>query len=362
MLYLAAAILSACYVHLAERRGESALICYIGPIALFCLLAGLRGHSVGVDVEVYGVNAFNSAISSTYWDYSQSFYGNQLGFGYALLTWIVSNVIRNEQIYFAVIQLVTVLPFMLSLSWIRSGRKWIGVYSYGLLIFPLSLCLMRQMVAVCLICLSYKYVRERHLLKWVAVGTVALSFHPSAAIGFLIVPVYFAIKHGCAQGGKRPSLICFSIILITVAMTGLIIVFHRELLSIAQMIKPSYTLDQLSYDTPGFFGAVLLLVLPAVLCIYIYIKHSDEKRECVDTLCLLTFVICGGTLMELSMVASGLSRIGYYGICFAPLSAAQRDKTVGRITSAIQLLSITAFFLLTIIIQRSGEVFPYVFI
>lgn len=158
---------------------------YIYGVSIFlCVIIGFRDKSIGVDTASY-VKTFLHGIR-------QMSIHSVLGSVeplYALLSFTIRLFSDNYTVYLFVIALifvvsVGVLVYRYSKSPVIS---YIALLSFGFVYFAMAG--LRQTVAISILFLAYKYVRERKLIPFLLLCIVAYGFHNTAIIFLLAYPL-----------------------------------------------------------------------------------------------------------------------------------------------------------------------------
>lgn len=150
------------------------------------LILALRSPLVGADTENY-INYFNITKQFNFWKFDYS----RLEYGYIFLNKILS-FIQNEQIFIAIMAFI---PLFIYFKFISRESKipWLSVYLFITLgSYSDIFCLFRQSIALSIIAISYKYLKEDNLKKFVITIIIASFFHITSLV---FLPVYFLRKN-----------------------------------------------------------------------------------------------------------------------------------------------------------------------
>lgn len=162
------------YCNYTNSKNSSKLI--FTSLLTFCVLR----YDVGWDYTSYRTaieSGFNNIINLRY---------EPLG-KYLLL---IGSYLNFYPIVFAIFSLLTLRIVYISINKysINPVLSWLVFYSFPLFFFA-SLSTIRQSLATVLIFYSYKFVVEKKYYKFLIILLVAMSFHISAIVGILLLPI-----------------------------------------------------------------------------------------------------------------------------------------------------------------------------
>lgn len=200
MIYLVVFFLSTLLLYLAERADTTnavrRLLIWFG-VLLPVVLAGLRASSVGTDVEVYGVYAYEKvANSSSFLEY-YSTSASSSDRGFYLVTYIVARLFRDYHwglfAYAFLVQLFVYLGFC-RYKQLLNTEIWFGMLLYYLTLYNFSLNLLRQSIAVAIIFFATSFIFERKYIRFFLLFIIAMTFHSSAIMGICILAIYLLFR------------------------------------------------------------------------------------------------------------------------------------------------------------------------
>lgn len=150
------------------------------------ILSSLRKIGVGVDMPVY-IEQFNIIRNIEF----KNLYLIDWDLGYVYLNKIISMFTENEYIFQAVIALI--ILGLISIYIYKYSKNIIMSYYVfiGLGYFNMSFNLIRQMIAMGIVTISYKYLVNKKSKKFFLFMIVAILFHSSA---IFFIPIYFIIN------------------------------------------------------------------------------------------------------------------------------------------------------------------------
>lgn len=161
------------------------------------ILGGVRDYSIGTDIRVYGNTWFYLARSSSnLFSLLGAASASSIGALYATFNFVVSRFTDNPHWFYFWYCLVENIVVLIAL---RENGKLIsttnGWATYLLLFYNLNFNMLRQGMAIVVLLLGFKYVREEKLLKFLIVVLVAYLFHNTAPIALIVYLVYFVIAY-----------------------------------------------------------------------------------------------------------------------------------------------------------------------
>ena len=153
---------------------------------ILIIISGLRAVSVGIDSNSY----FNEFLGFKYTNLSDIIQNSPMDIGYIIYSYIVYIIIGNIQGIFLISSILISIGFG---YWMYkySEHIVISMLLYIVLIFPVTMNIMRQSIAMAFILLAISMVHSKNLRKAIIFEIIAICFHMSAAI---FIPVLFFSK------------------------------------------------------------------------------------------------------------------------------------------------------------------------
>lgn len=159
-------------------------------IGLACLgiffIQALRAEFVGTDLRSY-LPAFQMV------DSINIFAGEKLfnyEIGYLLYSQFFSTLNFNTQWYLSIVAITIIGP--IAYTWYKNSKMpGLSVFIYiSIGFFTFSFSGLRQAIALAITFVSFKFIQERSLLKFLLCVILAMSFHLTAVIFVLAFPLY----------------------------------------------------------------------------------------------------------------------------------------------------------------------------
>lgn len=364
LLAAATTLLAACADRSKNKNSRIALAALW--VLLFCIVAGARNDSVGVDVLVYGYNTFDTAMEKDLVAFLGSFYGVKDGAGCALYFWCASRLTNDFNLFLAAVQLACALPYCLGAYKVGKSKTWLFVLFYGLYIFPLSLCLMKQMIACSICFLAYSFARDRRLFPYLLCIAIAVSFHLSAIVAVIFYPLLNEFRReviGSEYLWRSGRLV---ITLLLVGGLALLFLFREDVLLLFSYVKASYSAQLNSIEDADFVFAPLIMLIPMAGVAFVRKRGvttgvtSDVANQADRALevSLFYIVLYGFVMCEMSVVSPQLTRLSHYFLMYIPIYCAQIIGDDNRGAYLI-MASVFCYFVLTTLVQGIGGVVPY---
>ncbi len=375
MIYLVVFTGAVFFLYCAGRcRGALELILVLIGLFLPCFMAGMRDLTIGTDVMMYGLYTFLAAESSTLGSFLQSYSGiSPVGFN--LMSWFVSNVSHSFELYLGTIQALTIIPVYLMARYFFKHNEWLCILCYLLLLYPISLNIMKQSIAIALCFLSLVFVAKRRPLVFALTVIIAFLFHETAIFFLCVYPLFVLfLKSGSFKAffGRWHVLILLGMVAIALMC---VFIFGEQIILFVAQFKDSYQ-DQVSGIGTGSVNNTVMVMgcLSAAvwaLCRKTVINSTGKIVSLpVETKLPCTFgydlffglFLLGCILVQFSVISESSGRIGYY---FYPLVGLFLSSLVfdtekrGQYAAVILIIMLVTYFIFAFIVRDGGEIYPY---
>lgn len=360
--YLIIATVGAALSYAAEKCDRRLLkeLIYAALVIFFAALAGFRDLSVGTDTAGYGVESYQIARLFDFWSfYKTSAYSTWSPFA-KILVWATSNLFGSVNAPLTAIGALVFTPFLCSARIELQSYTPFAVFLFGIAFFPMSLNMMRQMVAMSFLLLAYALLKCRGIVSFGLAFSCALLFHSSALVGLVILPVVIYAEGKGFSGGVKYILICMVAVVFAVFSTPLIRLFSAATGLFGDYVDGSQHMagggTRTLMITYGVFSVLFILGL------LFSIKKVNIALE--TNISLIALVTIGVVLLPLSLWTFYLYRIGmifiYFSVLLIPYVASQisdRNTRLFFVAVAVFLFVLWSFDYYCI--QHSHEVIPY---
>lgn len=365
-----------------KKHGRRVEFCFFSLISILlpCLLAALRANTVGTDMLIYGERLFNTSLKTSFYDFVINRDKEWL---YYFLVYISSHVFGDIRFQYFFIELLTFAPIYLTLMRDKESNRyaWLGLWVYFFWLFPYSLNLMRQSIAISIIFWAFKYVEHKSLKKYIICVLIASMFHFTALIGIIIYPLYYIMTYSKENIDNRYRLsdnknVRFwriakkygRYIPWLVAALAVVLLFkYSQLVSILNDFDSESFgtyFENMSHKTGlPIIRDYVLIALP-IFALYLlnlkYYENSDKQLRACFTFSLISVI-----LYQAATISSQTYRISLYLHIFWPLFIA---KYIAKTKSAkTRFLYICIIMVLSVMFWnkffvKSGwcEIIPYV--
>lgn len=369
LIYLIVFLITTYFVYKAEISKKESSKKYYIFLAIFLLaaFAGCRAESVGTDVRNYGMNNFNLALryhsfAHYYSNYSIAVLSEPL---YHLLVFFLSRVFTDYHWALFFYELITVSFCYLGIercNKIFNTKKWLAFLVYNLVLFNISINLMRQMIAVSIIFYALTFAFEERYKTYIALTFLAVGFHSSGIIGAAILPMYLILRQKRKISTTKQftqGIIFFLLLFLTIALgsTGVRFLVSK---GIVRSLYLSY-LD----DGTGAVSTVSYSMLVIYLIYFgIYMKHYHQiNRKGLES---MFFLMCS-VIMLISpfgqLISTYISRIANYFIPFQIISLVNISQCYSKKSQKDWIILLVSLFLcvwyFNFVIRGIGETIPY---
>lgn len=362
LVYILCFIITIFLTYCAERcfRGKKKCLGIIFSIFVILVpstLAGLRDYSIGTDVKVYVIRTFNLAVnSSSLVDLLNQY---NVDIGYTVFNYIVSLFTENPQwILFMTQAVICSLVYILAYRERNNISMTMFMMIYLLTMFNQSLNIARQSMAIAIIIFSYKYLKERKLVKFFVCTLLAACFHSTA---ILALPIYFINILINSRAKKRYQILIIVLLVMVIAFFEDVLrfmVYDLHLLSERYL----YYLSSSSDTQISIFQLVYRMFL--VLIVVLNKKRMDEKTYNI----MFTLLIINFFTYLLNSVTMYAGRISYYYgeiatlISISTISNNWKKKENKIFFNILMMIFFVTNFIILYVIGNSGETYPYKFL
>lgn len=281
-----------------QRLRAHSLLIPVFFLILWALLA-LRSDAVGSDTSNY-LNHFryctqvplNKAlergIDALFW----------------ITTWCIGQISQDPQVYLAVVAAITVIPLAVVYCEDREYGFMKTVMFMNMTTFVMIFSGLRQAIAISMGVIAYELVKRKKLVLFLVVAAIALGFHHSGFIVFLLYPIYhfkIKLKH-----------LWFIVPLIVV-----VFIFNKQIFGyMAELLTSIFGEDyDLEISETGAITSLMMFILLSVLSYVL----PDEKKMDSETFGLRNFLLVAIVFQCFSPVHPLAMRLNYYFIIFIPI-------------------------------------------
>ena len=372
LCFTLSSVFTGCASYFKKKNRLLFLIISIIAILFPCVLAGARDYSIGSDVLIYGNHIFNNSLSLSFTEYMKT----DAEFLYLILVYVCSHICPNLFFQYFIIEAIIFVPIYITLQRDESCRyAWLGIAVYFLVLFPYSLNLLRQSIAVSIVLYSLHFVLN-HKLKWFILSVfIAVMFHKTAIIALLIYPVFLLIQgedHKIKTNTKISKIQKFATKHGTTVSWLMIIVSFFVLTQLNRIISAFYMFDNESYsyfyDRLGGQVSLLnvfiqiFLLIPVFLIYLINNKYYSYKDNNLKVLFTLTAM--GLVLYQARIISTEMYRVSMYFFVFLPVFIEKTINLKGKqsrrwLNAFIILFFAVIYFVYFFVNCKWNKIYPY---
>ena len=294
------------------------------------------------------------------------------------MVYVVTHISESKIFHYFILEICSLLPIYMVLQRDNSSRyAWLGMATYYLMLFPYSLNLLRQSIAVAIVFYGFKFVQKRKFLFYVALVIFAMFFHKTAIIGITIYPIYLLLQKNIEKKYRTKlkfwnKLIDFLNRYGTIISWILIVVSFILVICMRKFIVYfyEYNSDEFAHfyegiKTNGGIPVIwdyIILVVPVFALYYYNYRYYEYKDK--DIRSVATFSAMGVLLYQAATISSEMYRISLYMLFFYPLFIQKMVDLKGRQNKrwayAFIIVVLCILFFLAFFVRRKWcEIYPY---
>lgn len=373
MIYLIMFILSIIFLSLGlnyKKRIYGKFLIFIG-LLFPCIMAGLRGITVGTDTKGYVLNLYNIAFKMDSFNslikMSELIYFSSDKL-YLLITYISSKWLNSFQIMLFIYQCLIIFPIYFSLKNIAKKNQDIvfGMLIFYFTLYNLSLNMVRQSIAISFVMLGFSYLKKELTLKNKFLSflylIIAIGFHDTALFGIIIYLIYLKLNNP-KNNEKSKNLFCIIITCITVFS----LIFYKPLLIFIANIgiypKALVYINKFSNFNIDFLGTIINVLL----IIMVVLTKDQSKKMNLNYKFGLLLTILNLLISFIGIFITYTQRLSYYfyfiiiSNYIAPLCSNNLKKGNIYLKTVIVFFAFFVYWLIVICINNNNETLPYVF-
>lgn len=277
-----------------EKKNKVVLLFFFGILLAILML---RHETVGVDTKNY-LGKFKQASSFSFKELFEFYEEEQ---GYYLLNKIISIFSKNKQIFLAIIAIISLVP--VAHLYMKNSENAMLTIATFLIVSNFSMLFsgLRQAIALAIVAISYKYIKEKKFWRFLLLVLLAFFFHKSALIALLLYPMYH-------MNITKPKLLVF------IPIIGIVFVFNKPIFEFLLQFLGEYGENYSATET----GAYMMIVLFAIFVFLSYFAPDDSKMD-KETIGLRNIMVLALTMQTFALASTVAMRMNYYNIMFVPL-------------------------------------------
>ncbi|MBO5439475.1 MAG: EpsG family protein [Clostridia bacterium] len=313
--------------------------------AILLTLLICRDKTIGVDLSSY-LPRFNFVKNLSFANIFKEFEGEH---GYWLLNKVISIFTTDDQWFIAIMAAISLLP--IARLYIKESENALLSISIFLILpnFSMMFSGLRQAIAIAIVAMSFKFVKEKKLILFMLVILLAMTFHTSAFIAFLLYPIYH-------MNITKAKLFVF------VPAILLVLIFNKPIFEFLLQFLGDYG-EKYPYEETGAYTMIILFALFLIFAFFVPKEENMDK----NTIGLRNISVIVLMLQIFALSNFVAMRMNYYFIIFLPLlipkvinRSHERNKQVYQFMGLVMAVF---FFVYYIFDANSGsdvlEIYPY---
>lgn len=322
------------------------------------ILNWIRDFSIGTDVEGYGNAVFGFVRSyPQYDDFVQACSSMSMHErGYAILNYVVGSFVNNAHVYYLILGLIVNGVFFVSCYLLRYYVDFMLAWlTFLLLLYPSTLNLLRQGVALALVFMMGALALRKHYILSLLSLLLAMEFHESAIIGVVIYLFIVLVVN-----------------MSTVRSTNIVVVgFIAAMIPISTIIQwmnsRGYLSDKYAQyvvevgTQTSILNSVLVRLPFAMVALYCLIRERNARDDSLKVFSAL--ILAELAFLPLQQISSSVFRIALYIGVFkisAYASVISRLKIPKATINILYIMYLVFYFCYQIIYLGSNEIYPFI--
>ncbi len=305
-----------------ERADKVYLFIASGILAA---ITGLRGKYVGTDTLGYMNNFLR--MDSYSWKYALSDRSGRFEWGYKLLTKLIGVITDNENVFLFIVAAIFAICLGIYINKNSKNRFLSILLYYTVSGFSFQLSGVRQSLAMGICLLSFEYIKQRKLFKFLVLAFIASLFHKSA---LALIPMYFVAY-------LKINLINF----VLLSIAGIFACIYSTPLTHLVNTILGYEKQMIGFESGAIFVVIMYVI--TIMASYIYTNWLEKQDKHNTFFFNMTFVSL--IIYILRYFIQIAERISYYYqfsfIILLPnlVESIEDDKTRHFIKTAVVILA-----------------------
>lgn len=362
LLVFISSILAAWLADLARKSGfkELYLFFIVFSILLPSLLAGFRDVSIGIDTSAYVKRVFNAA--TIYEDFFVFMKNSEdVDLLFKVLCFLSSKISDDIFVLLFFIEFLIVFNLFLIGKYFRDFIPfWLILFVFFFVFFHHTLNTARQCLSMSFTLLAFRYVVSKNIWKFVFIMLLAIGFHSTSFIFFIIYPAYNFLK----SSKISKTIIAFYLIIFGF---GIYFVFNYfdSLISLvvsSGLLSEKFLLYQASsgFFKGGVFSASDLILYSSVILLSIFGFKNYVLEDDRLFFVFLTFLILALNLTSLIIVYANRTYLyfSYLLVIYLPMFFSKKFPFKNIVVFFFGVL-IFSFWYVVVIKNGGAESYPY---
>lgn len=316
---------------------------------IMLIILSLRNIDCGIDLKNYKyIFDINSQMT---FNELYELYGFKGEILYHFFNKIVFMITDNFQIFLTIVAALCLIP--IALFYKKESYNQILTIGLFLTVAPFSMFFsgLRQSIAMAIVVISFKFIKEKKIVKYIITIIIAFLFHQSAIFMILLYPLYH-VK------------ITKKWLIFIVPLLILIFAFKTQIFGLLITMNSNYSEKYNVITSTGAYSILILLILFDVYCF----TFADKEKETEEFIGLRNFLLCATCIQCLASINSVIMRINYYILLFIPIlipmvynnSSIKYKKVTRLATSIMCVFFISYFFINAYTGSDILNIYPYI--
>ena len=355
--YLVAFVISIVATYLASLESNNTgrrFLFSIFAIAPLVLLAAFRAHNVGTDTPNY-VILIHDAMTGGHNLPRYIFMHPSYEVGFLTYNFLLGKLVSSVEGYFLITYtLIVGLPYLSAMKLRKVISPHIFMLIFYTLFFSDSLNAMRQYIAIAFVMFAVANLLTDRTKLYVLFTVLAMFFHTSAVISFVIGMLYYFTARFPLRDNK--------VIYLIISLIAFVVILNMDMftrLNILPVIE-SKLQNQLENELDGGVSNSHILV---AFCTLVFLLYSyGQKNPVLDMfmiLNLLTLVFYVSPSMNATLYRLTLyfNTMMCFSVAYVYKGCLARGKI--RYAAKVLLMLYVAFYFFSIVISKTNQVIPY---
>lgn len=272
--------------------------------------------------------------------------------GWATLNYLLGLVFKNGQTIFIVVALIsTICVYKGIIYFDKRINTGFAIFVYLIILYLPSFNILRQGFALSILMISFKYIEEKKIVKFILILALAMSFHYTA---ILFLPVYYILNKDI---GKVKWIIILACVI-------LVFINYNDLINLIIGLGP-YFEKYSKYETQGFIKInKTFLILQIIMLMFIAVCNKALKQKDKFMHRMLSMYYISIILSFLGSLVSFAGRADLYfsisQIIFLPYMCKNLFKEKNKIVAyVVIIIYLLIFWYICYYYSGNNQCFPY---
>ena len=335
-----------------------------------CFVAGVRDYSIGTDVNLYVNPLYRASLHfNNFFDYIKSTGSEVNDLGYLFLTFISGKISKDIFTLFFLSEFLIIYPVYKALKNINNNDNnkivIFGMFILYMVLFNLSLNMVRQSIAISLSILSFSYFIKEDKFKTILFLILAYSFHSSSLVMIATFVFYNFFKN---EKTEVKSNLLFEYLVVSIIIT-IIFLLPNIIIFLIDINLLDSTHFRRMLDNPNNYDINFIRTTWYIIFYLIFALNRKKSRENIPNSQFYIFMsFISIIILQLGAVIQFTERIGYY-LLYTTLIVGIPFLTINKKTSIIKrnnttliiIIVFVSYWFYWFVLKGSSQTYPFVF-